>query len=295
MTILHDALHAAAPRADSLVSERDAASPPDDAARPRPHRAATRKGAWAEPASAAGISGRAIARRRGASRIVVWLVLAGCAVSGWACRRPVPPLAGYLTVTLRSAQGGQARSLAEAAPVPAGHGDLFTVDARLSQPAFIYLVWLSADARVVPLYPWNDDTLQVLDVAHPPPTRRPTHFVMCPAQSSSWTLGRQDGTETLLLLARRQPLTDAQALAKLLTEAALPADPSLTQPQWVTLRGAGPDQAVWRAQGRHDAVISRSEGGPLDDLLRKLGQQFELVQAVQFPHRGQAAEAAAPP
>jgi len=48
-------------------------------------------------------------------RIVLLLALAGCAVSGWACRRPVPPLAGYLTVTLRSAQGGQA---AEAAAPP---------------------------------------------------------------------------------------------------------------------------------------------------------------------------------
>lgn len=229
--------------------------------------------------------------------LALWgLAVAGGFLGGWGCRRPVPPLAGHLTVTLRSAHGGPSRSLADPGAVPAGHGDLFTVDARLSEPAFIYLVWLSADARIVPLYPWNDNTLEVHDVASPPPTRRPTHFVMCPAQSSSWTLGQQEGTETLLLLARRQPLSDAPALAKLLAEAQLPSDPSLTQPQWVTLQSAAPNQAVTRAGGRHDAPASPSEGGAIDDLVRKLGQQFELVQAVQFPHRHpSAAEAQVPP
>lgn len=231
---------------------------------------------------------------RGPSRVTILLV-AGWMLSGLACRRPVPPLAGHLTVTLRPAQGGQARSLAEAGVVPAGHGDRFTVDARLSAPAFIYLVWLSADARVVPLYPWNDDVLQVQDVAQTPPSRRATHFVMCPAQSSSWTLGDRDGTETLLLLARRQPLADAAALARVLAEATLPGDPSLTQPQWVTLHGGAPLRMALRAVGRHDAPPAPLEGGPLDDLLQKLGRQFDLVQAVQFPHRGQTADEPAAP
>ena len=216
------------------------------------------------------------------------LLIAGWTLCGAACRRSVPPLAGHLTVTLRSAQGGQARSLSEAGAVPVGHGDLFTVDARLSEPAFIYLVWLSADARIVPLYPWNDDALEVHEVAQPPPRRRPTHFVMCPAQSSSWTLGQRDGTETLLLLARRQPLTDAAALAQVLAGATLQSDPSLAQPQWITLQGTAPKRAVTRALGRHDEPPSPGDGGPLEDLLRKLGDQFELVQAVQFPHRSQA-------
>lgn len=56
-----------------------------------------------------------------------------------------------------------------------------------------------------------------------------------------------------------------------------------------------PPRMALRAVVRHDAPPAPLEGGPLDDLLQKLGRQFDLVQAVQFPHRGQTADEPAAP
>lgn len=222
-----------------------------------------------------------------------WLLLVavagGVGLGSPACRRPIPPLTGHLTVTLRSAQGGAARSLAEEGALPAGHGDLFTVDARLSAPAYIYLIWLSADGQVIPLYPWNDETLQVREVAQPPPLRRPTHFVMCPAHSSSWTLGETAGVETLLLLARRQPLADLQGLDQTLQRHGRLPDELSGQAIWWTWPGEAPDGGVARCVGRPDAPATAATEGPLVDLLKALGRQCDLVHAVQFAHREPAA------
>lgn len=220
-------------------------------------------------------------------RWLLVMLLGGLCLAG--CRQRLPPLTGQMTVTLRSAQGGAARSITEAGVLPAGHGDLFTVDARLSAPAFIYLVWLSADGKVVPLYPWNDDTLEVHDVAQPPPRRRPTHFVMCPAQSSSWTLGEQAGVETLLLLARRQPLAEGSAVAQAVADYAQPPLEVPAEPVWWTWSSAAADGQVTQARGRPDAPTAAAPPSPPVALVKRLARHFDLVHVVQFAHHAPAA------
>src|SRR5947209_14585416 len=91
-----------------------------------------------------------------------------------------------------------------------------TVEVHYNQPAFTSLVWLDGEGQAIPLYPWNYDSIEVKDLNQPPPTRRPSKVVISPTLGTGWKFGQQGGLETVLLLARRTPLSEGTRLGALL-------------------------------------------------------------------------------
>ena len=57
--------------------------------------------------------------------------------------------------------------------LPLKTGDRFWIEARLNRPAYLYLVWVGADGKVAPIFPWQPGhwktrptNEQKLDLAH---------------------------------------------------------------------------------------------------------------------------------
>src|SRR5437868_2457208 len=126
-------------------------------------------------------------------------------------------LSGKLTVLVRPAD----RTID---PVPVDHagalpvvsGGAMCIDAQLNQPAFLYLLWIDSERSVLPLYPWNNETLEVTDANQLPPERRASKLVFSPLLGRTWTFGGQPGMETVVVLARRTPLPSDVELGSLL-------------------------------------------------------------------------------
>jgi hypothetical protein len=173
-----------------------------------------------------------------------------------------------------------------AAPVLAG-GNM-SLEVQFSQPALAYLVWLDCEGKVLPLYPWNTQTLEVLEI-HPPPERRSAKLVYSPLLGGGWAFGEGQGTEIVLLLARRTPLPEEVKLADLI--APLPAE--TRQPAgevallaWKTGAGA---VSVLRPAAPATEPQTLSADDPLGQLILRLSPHFELIRAARFPHASRMA------
>ncbi len=153
-----------------------------------------------------------------------------------------------------------------------------TIDVDLNEPAFIYLIWVNADGEVLPLYPWNNETLEVKDISQPPPVRRATKRIFSPLLGRSWTFGNTTGPETVILLARRTALPENIQLAGLLASPPAPEFEHPTDVISVRMRwqdnGKGPSKATEMAPG----------GRPLATFLEPLTKHFDLIEAVAFVH-----------
>src|SRR5262245_17317367 len=126
-------------------------------------------------------------------------------------------LDGKLTVLVRPADRTiEPVPLEQAGSLPVQSGGAMVLDAQLSEPAYMYFVWLDSEGRVLPFYPWNNETLEVEDINEPPPARRPSKLVFSPLLGRAWNFGSQGGSETVLLLARRTPLPTETKLGSLI-------------------------------------------------------------------------------
>ena len=69
------------------------------------------------------------------------------------------PLSGDLTLKVWSPGTGGKRGLRVEEPgaLPVRRGELVHLEARVNQPAYLYLLWLDSQGRVDPLYPWVRD------------------------------------------------------------------------------------------------------------------------------------------
>src|SRR5439155_23003064 len=110
-------------------------------------------------------------------------VLGGAAASALACpacsqRAPITanrPLSRTLTVLVRPPDRTvEPVPVSDPGALPVQSSGAMTIDVELDEPAFIYLVWIDAEGRILPLYPWNNETLEIKDLSAPPPLRRAT-------------------------------------------------------------------------------------------------------------------------
>jgi hypothetical protein len=215
--------------------------------------------------------------------IALILVGTGAAILWW--RNSVAQsqgnmLDGQLTVLVRPPDRNiEPVGILEPGAVPVPHGGAMCLDARLKEPAFIYLIWIDAAGQIMPLYPWNNESLEVKDVDEPPPERRATKLVFSPLLGRNWTFGNTAGTETLLLLARRTPLPRETQIGTLVKS--LPAPPTLDDQKYVCTVSS-------RAPGKpgvaHKAAGLSIKDVPLSNFIAPFGDHFELVCAVQFAH-----------
>jgi hypothetical protein len=215
--------------------------------------------------------------------VATTLSAAGCsppsATTGPAPAPKPAPLTGTLTVLARPPiRTKDVVPISEPGALPVQSDGAMCLDVELDEPAFVYLVWFDAAGQVLPLYPWNNETLEIKDVSAPPPERRGTKRIFSPMLGRSWTFGKQPGAETVVLLARR---------------AALPADVNLAEllksPIPSALENDSAPVEVQIPPGKAASADSPNQT-PLRSSLQPLAQHFELIHAVQFKHAGKTSE-----
>jgi len=149
-------------------------------------------------------------------------------------------------------------------------GNLVQVNAELSRPSFVYILWIEADGNVVPVYPWVD-----FDWTQRPAGERTVAEVARPDGMQGWPVGGPAGIETIVLLAREARLSPDVDLAKLLA-----GIPSLDLPPELQRRGP------------RDAEAPRTMGAIDDDerlrmLRSRLQEHFPLIRTVSFANLGE--------
>ena len=234
-------------------------------------------------------------RRRRLLVLIVAAVLMGVAVVMLLVRKPwsAAPLDAELAVRITSPDGSKDDAAVDgdgSGALPVRAGERMTIGARLSQPAYYYLLWLDSQGRVVPLYPWNLEEIKIGDVNTPPAFHGPGKPVSVFSPNvigRGWTFGKPGGLETVLLLARRTPLPPEVKLAELLTP--LPPAPMRHREEAVSLRfdrgQAAPSAAL--ARNRGDETAAREVDQPLLQRMEKLREHFDVVRAVRFAHEGE--------
>ncbi len=229
------------------------------------------------------------------SRRWPWFVLAGAVLIGggasFAFWRPWPAettFAAKLLLAVRPAATQDLVNVDEAGALPVRDGGAMAMQVSYTQPAHTYLIWIDTLGKAIPLYPWNMQSVDVEDLNEPPPTCQATKLLLSPMTlGSSWPLGKGAGLETVLLLARRTPLSKDMRLGELLGKLA-PA--KLRHPgelSVLALDGSArltPQTLV--AVNRGAAEETRALDAPLLALLERLRPHFELIQVARFAHAG---------
>jgi hypothetical protein len=193
---------------------------------------------------------------------------------------------GELTVWAEAAAGAGSgwRKIDEPGVLPVHRGDRVRVRATVTQPAHVYLVWLDSQGQVFPLYPWNDDKV-VRSLADPPPPRPPQTEVHSPRTAAKgWLLDNHAGLETILLLARREPLPAGVSWADAI--GTLGPTPS-GHPREFGIRGFDPGRPVDflnEGQFRGIEVEAQQRDQELMQLISRLRRHFDMIRAVRFAH-----------
>jgi hypothetical protein len=240
----------------------------------------------------------------GSQRWRFWLLLAvlillasGAVLAWWRGSLTSPgetPLDGELNIVVRSA-GGVKDNLRVEDPgaLPVRANDWMSVEVHLNQPAFTYLVWLDCNGQAVPLYPWNYDSIEVTDLDQPPPARRPAKVIISPTLGTGWQFGPRGGLETVLLLARRTPLSESTRLGTLLGSLPTAKLGPRDELAILGLGGGSGSVSMMLASNRGPEEGVRAADEPLRALLVRLRDYFELIRAVRFAHAGEEATSAA--
>jgi serine/threonine protein kinase len=241
-----------------------------------------------------------------AAALVLCAAILAFVLPGWLARESPPsgggevrgnktvPLTGKLRVRVWSAKGGEDKKGLEIGEdfraLPVHNKERLRIEASLNEPAHAYLLWLDSEGVVFPLYPWNEAGIRERRLVVPAP-RPPTKQVFSPADqpdksTGGWVMGGKSGLETILLLARRDPLPADVNLAQLLGKA--PLTP-LRDPLEFAIRGGDEGQPVGQVhRGEHRGPEAEVEAidDPLLQLMGRLRPHFEVIRAVRFAHQG---------
>ncbi len=174
--------------------------------------------------------------------------------------------------------------------LPARSGQRVLIEARLNQPAYVYLIWLDSQGTPIPLYPWNQERIEVTTIISPP-DQEPKQSVSSPTvdldegKLKGWKLDKNLGLETILLLARREPLSEGTDLAQLIDQ--IPPSPLRDPREWgmlVLLRDQGKPEMLKRGQYRGIEKKAEEVDDSVLEVLTRLREHFDVVQAVRFAH-----------
>jgi predicted Ser/Thr protein kinase len=195
------------------------------------------------------------------------------------------PLAAELRVRIWSRLTRDRGLVQQSGVAPVRNGESVQVEARLNQPAYAYLLWLDSEGNVTPLYPWNTgEEIIVEDLDAMPLVEKPQAVVRSPsALSKGWPMEGPRGLETVLLLARREPLP-ADVKLSVLVPGLQPAP--FDNPKEVVVRGRDRGQKVPDEVSlfRRPAKKAREVDESLLKLMEKLDPHFETIRAVRFAH-----------
>jgi hypothetical protein len=160
-------------------------------------------------------------------------------------------------------------------------GERVHLRAELSREAYVYLLWVDAEGKVDVYYPWDREKD---DLSVPPPPQTPRRVVDSPAAlDKGWGIEGAGGLETILLLARREPLPAGVKFNELFV--GLPRAP-FNDPREVVLRGFDGDRPLepWH-RFRGGGKVAQQIDDQLLRLLERLRSHFEVIRAVRFAHQ----------
>jgi serine/threonine protein kinase len=196
-------------------------------------------------------------------------------------------LTGELTVRVWSKTNEAKRGLIVGEPgaLPLLAGENVRLEARLNQPAYLYLLWLDGQGHVSLLYPRADHKFGGSPLGD---SARLT--LDCPeALDEGLKMQGPGGLETALLLVRRTPLPPGTDLAASIGR--LPSSP-LRDPLEVAKRGGDEGQPIGALRVDMHRGIDEAQTEKIDDPLIQLLErlrtqiQFEVVKWVRFAYRG---------
>ena len=233
-------------------------------------------------------------RRRWLAGLLVGVAALAALVAtiAWGLKRATEPtaaspLSGTIDVMVWNAADRVRRglSLTDPGALPLRPGDQIRVEARLSRPAYVYLVAIDALGQASPAYPWRSGRW----TARPDEESPTDQLSLPPTADHGWDVKPPYGTETWVLLARETPLpTEVDMQGLFVGLAPRPASNLLA--------------AVWFAQGKPVTKVADSlrgfdpsQSSPIDDALlrmqrliqEQLSPHFTLIRAVTFVSRGE--------
>jgi hypothetical protein len=121
-----------------------------------------------------------------------------------AAKPPPKTYTGSVDLILTSQQGRAVRRrLIDPEALPVRSGDQFRIEAGVQPGAYLYLFWITTEGEVLPVFPWKPGKW-----GSRPPREQPNTELVLPANLGNvYTFeGHQEGMETLVLLARPDPL-----------------------------------------------------------------------------------------
>lgn len=199
------------------------------------------------------------------------------------------PLDGKFLVIVRpSERGVEPIPIEKAGALPVRFNGIMSLEANFNQPACAYFVWFDCEGRILPLYPWNYDTLDVTDIHQPPPTRHGAKIIYSPPIGAGWQFGKKGGIETVMMLARREPLDANMSLGSLLSSL---QPPKVRHPE--ELVGFGLNQGAESvstlfSSNRTTDEDSRTADESVKSMMLRLREHFELIRVVRFAHEEQS-------
>jgi hypothetical protein len=195
-------------------------------------------------------------------------------------------LAGELIVRVWSTDGRK-RELKSGEPsgLPLLAGEKVRLEARLNQPAYAYMFWVDGQGHASLIYPREDGKYGT----HPTGGFARETVQSPEALDEGHRMKGPGGSETVLLLVRRQPLPSGTDLASLIGP--LPASP-LRAGLVFAARGLDEDQPIEALRASPNRGIDEDPEKIDDPLLQLMGRlrtqyQFDVIKAVRFAYQGE--------
>jgi serine/threonine protein kinase len=201
------------------------------------------------------------------------------------------PLSGHVNVWIWNPDNPARERLTLNDPraMPLRAGDQIRVEATVTRPAHLYLVWIDADGMAQPVYPWKPGDWSKLAVADSPVT----HISLPANESKGWPIKKgASGMETLLLLAREKPLDlDLNTQFGGLPRPALQDSRALVWfDDWVLVRSKAPSERTAETRDRGPSFFEVDIKDPVlqtQELLKnRLSNHFSMMRAVSFANQG---------
>ncbi|MCO6454096.1 MAG: protein kinase [Pirellulaceae bacterium] len=208
---------------------------------------------------------------------------------------PVPPtlpLTGEFQLRVWDDLSKQGIAVDQPGALPIHNGDGLRLDVRLSEPAFVYIVWVDASGATTPVYPWNP--IEGHTWATPRPVQRPASRLFVPSLElrEGFIADGPPGLDTVVMCARRTPLPVSIDLRPLLGNISQAEFHHESEVVWLELRDDQPTAEYFHRPMNRGIQIGESKklDEPIVDVLRRLTPHFELVQAVRFARVAAVAE-----
>jgi hypothetical protein len=169
--------------------------------------------------------------------------------------------------------------------LPVRVGDLIRIEVGLNRPAYVYLVWISANHPPLAIYPWEEadwDKRKTLDV--------PVSRLELPEadEQIGWPVERHScELETVLLLVRDEPLPKRLDLRQHLSE--LPED-NIADPSACFVLDSRRRVRVRTVNLKRPRRVIEPQLQLHEELLRRFGHHCELVLATTFLSRDRKQE-----